>query len=344
METVERVAEVVLYEGYLLYPYTRSTLKNQQRWTFGGVYPPRYSAATGGHDPSFMQTQCLVLGSPHTELEIKVRFLHVLDRQVVDSSGGTPRLVEELRVGDRVYRPWEESAERQLLMGPLRLEDLLKCGRSFAVDIPAGAEEEPLLDAGGAKMGSLVRAWQSLQGEVELGAERLPEQCYRLTIRIASTTPWPGEEGEQASRSEALRRTMISTHTILRVRGGELVSLLEPPDRYAGAAAACDNVKTWPVLAGEPGERHTILSSPIILYDYPQIAPESPGNLFDATEIDELLTLSVMTLTDEEKREIRESDPKGREILERTEALTPEQLLNLHGTIRSLQALRGEEP
>ncbi|MBV9280000.1 MAG: hypothetical protein JOZ41_07965, partial [Chloroflexi bacterium] len=103
-------------------------------------------------------------------------------------------------------------------------------------------------------------------------------------------------------------------------------------------------LKTWPVLAGRPGERHLLLSSPIILYDYPQIAPESPGNLFDTTEIDELLTLSVMALTDEEKREMRESDPRAREILDRTESLSPEQLMKLHGAIRSLQPARRDEP
>jgi hydrogenase maturation protease len=128
------------------------------------------------------------------------------------------------------------------------------------------------------------------------------------------------------------------------VQGGTFVSLLEPPPEYQEAAGRCENVKTWPVLAGEPGDRHTLLSSPIILYDYPQVSPQSPGNLFDGTEIDELLTLSILTLTDEEKQEMRESDARAREILERTESLTPEQLMQLHGAIRSLQPLSGEEP
>lgn len=86
-----------------------------------------------------------------------------------------------------------------------------------------------------------------------------------------------------------------------------------------------------------------MLSSPIILYDYPQIAPESPGALFDGTEIDEILTLRIMTLTDEEKEQIRQGDARAREILERTEALSPEQFMKLHGTIRSLRPA-SEEP
>ena len=164
-------------------------------------------------------------------------------------------------------------------------------------------------------------------------------------MRIVNTTPWttPRDDGVERPRQTALRRAFVSTHTILRVQGGEFISLLEPPVEYQAAAESCANVKTWPVLVGDPGERHILLSSPIILYDDPQIAPETPGDLFETTEIDELLTLSILTLTDEEKREMRESDPRGREILERTEALTSEQLMKMHGAIRGLQPVRKEE-
>jgi hypothetical protein len=165
------------------------------------------------------------------------------------------------------------------------------------------------------------------------------DSCYRLTVKIVNLTPWD----QDPSRSTVVRRAMISTHTILRVQSGEFISLLEPPENYREAAEACENIKTWPVLVGEHGERHTVLSSPIILYDYPQISPESRGNYYDATEIDELLALSVMTLTDEEKQELRESDPRGREILERTESLSPQDLMNLHGAVRGLQAARRDE-
>ena len=94
------------------------------------------------------------------------------------------------------------------------------------------------------------------------------------------------------------------------------------------------------MLAGEPGERHTVLSSPIILPDHPEIAPESPGDLFDAGEIDQLLTLSILSLTDEEKQQMREADPRTREILERTESLSREELMRLHGTIREFGMAR----
>jgi hypothetical protein len=129
-------------------------------------------------------------------------------------------------------------------------------------------------------------------------------------------------------------RALVSTHTILSIRGGEFVSLLDPPDEWWDAAAACRNIGTYPVLVGEEGERDCLLSSPIILYDYPQIAQESAGDLFDGTEIDEILTLRILTLTDDEKREMGESDDRARAILERSEALPAEQLLKMHGALR----------
>lgn len=387
VELVEQIANVVLYEGYLLYPYSRSATKNQQRWTFGGVYPRRYSEGSGGADPWFMQTQCLVVAdSPaagaleepagEATLEAKVRFLQVVDRTVAErltQSADTPpvsatpgdddavewRFVEQLRVGDHVHRPWEEAIEREILIGgsddePLRLGELAVRGRRRAFSIPAGQADELVRDPAGNVVGRLVRKWQALQGAVEIAAELLEEGSmgaagagagYRLTVRVANTAPWtwPDGEGDSRSRGAALRQTFVSTHTILRVRGGAFVSLLEPPAAYQAAAEGCENVKTWPVLAGAEGERQTLLSSPIILYDYPQIAPETTGDLFETTEIDELLTLSIMTLTDEEKQEMRESDARGREVLERTEALTTEQLMKLHGAIRGLQPARRED-
>jgi hydrogenase maturation protease len=133
--------------------------------------------------------------------------------------------------------------------------------------------------------------------------------------------------------------SFVSTHTILEVRGGEFVSLLDPPESCATLAAACRNVGTWPVLVGEPGEKDTMLSAPIILYDYPAIAPESPGDLFDATEIDEILTLRILTLTEDEKRAMAGVDRRARALLERTESMTREQLMGLHGTVRNLRPL-----
>jgi hypothetical protein len=179
---------------------------------------------------------------------------------------------------------------------------------------------------------SVVRSWLALAGSIVLETERLRDDLHRLTLRISNTTPFSG------SREEALEQTFCSCHAVLRAApGAEFVSLTDPPPDLREEAEACTNVGVWPVLVGETHERGTILASPIILEDHPRIAPESPGDLFDGGEIDQMLVLNILTLTDEEKDEMRATDPKAREILERTEALTSEQLMALHGTIRELR-------
>jgi hypothetical protein len=341
-DPVEKIAAAVLYEGYVLWPYRRSAQKNQKRWTFGGVYPRAFSESAGTNDPWLMQTQCLVVGEKPA-VEVKVRFLHVVERKVAalrEELTDAERLefVDELRVGGERYLAWEETAEREIVVWGLGLADLETPTRA-AISIPAGVEEEPLADEGGEVVGALVRSWHSLEGVVEVEAEPVcREGLFRLTVKITNTAPWDGQD-----RDETLRQTFVSTHTILRVEDGEFVSLMDPPEEMKRFAEECENKKTWPVLAGEEGDKHLILSSPIILYDYPKIAPESPGDLFDGGEIDQLLTLSILSLTDEEKEEARATDPRAREILDRSESLSEEDLMNLHGAIRGFQTLRGGE-
>ena len=334
MDTTKKIAEAVLYEGYLLWPYRKSARKNQQRWTFGGVYPRAYSEARGEDDPWIMQTQCLVVGDGGATIEVKVRFLHVTERKVGRKSGETLEFVEELRVGGELYLPWDEATEREIAVGRFKLSELESPER-IGIDIPAGSREEPLRGPAGEAVGALVRGWRTLRGTVKVEAEPLREGIFRVTVRITNTTPWGGED-----RESTLRQTFVSTHTALGVEGGEFVSLIDPPEELQEAAEGCVNLKTWPVLVGEEGERNMMLSSPIILYDYPQIAPESPGDLFDGTEIDQMLILNVLNLTDEEKDEMRASDPRGREILERCESLSPEELMKLSGTFREIRMLR----
>ncbi|HSU68688.1 MAG TPA: hypothetical protein VLJ39_17535, partial [Tepidisphaeraceae bacterium] len=148
--------------------------------------------------------------------------------------------------------------------------------------------------------------------------------------------------GTPAGRDDALLRSLVSAHTRLGVRGREFVSLTDPPDDCRDAAASCRNVGVWPVLIGAGGDRDTVLASPIILPDYPQLAPESPGDLFDGTEIDEILSLRIMTLTEDEKRQAAATDDRVRAMLARTDALARDQLASLHGTIRSLTPVQPE--
>ncbi len=262
-EAVEKIANAVLYEGYMLYPYTASSLKNQQRWNFGVLHPP-------GDEASEMRTEVLVENGD--EVQARVRFLW--------------------------YGDGEEPEEQTI--------DVEGWDAKRAVSLPLG--------------GAAV---------VEISPEPAGERLRRLKVLVRNET--------LAVEGDDTRRSMLSTHTILTVRGGAFVSLMDPPEEYREAAAACRNVGTWPVLVGAEGERDTILSSPIILYDYPQIAPESPGDLFDGTEIDEILTLRILTLSDDEKSEIRNGGARAREVLERAEALPPEHMMKLHGAVRGLR-------
>ena len=335
MDAIRKIAEAVLYEGYILWPYRKSAMKNQQRWTFGGVYPKTYSESRGEDDPWLMQTQCLVAGDGESKVEVSVRFLHVTERKVGRKGGETLEFVEQLQVGEDLYLPWDEATEREIKVGGFRLSELTGSPERAMIDIPGGSNEEPLTETSGEVQGALVRSWRALRGTVEVEADALREGIFRLTVRVTNTTPWEGED-----RESTLRQIFCSTHTTLEVEGGEFVSMTDPPEEFQELAEECENLKTWPVLVGEEGDRNMLLSSPIILTDYPQIAPESPGDMFDGGEIDQLLILNILTLTDEEKAEMRASDPRGREILERCESLSQEDLMNLHGAIREFRVLR----
>ena len=328
MDEIAKIADAVLYEGYVLWPYSRSATKNQRRWTFGGVYP---DAHTERHpdDACVMQTECLVQAGGDCRLDVRVRFLHVVARQVARAGERGLERVDELTLGDGHHVSWDEATEREVQLTGIRLAELAR-GQSVAVDFPAGESIEDLRDTSGRLAGALLRSWETLAGSVGIATEELRPGLHRLTVRIVNASPFEGDE-----REHALRQTFCSAHTVLRATpGGAFVSQTDPPPALRADAEACRNIGTWPVLVGRESERHTVLSSPIILPDYPQVAPESPGDMFDAAEIDQLLRLSILSMTDEERRAMRASDPKTREILERTESLSEKELMRLHGAVR----------
>ena len=343
LAAVQQIAKAVLYEGYLLYPYRPSSVKNQQRWNFGVLCPQAYSDAQQGNEAWTMQTECLVEGGPRTTLEIRVRFLQLVARSVGELS--TPvaelpeypefRLVARLEVAGRIHQPWQEAVEREVVLPACNLETLAQEPLSQPFAFPAGKQVEGLREGGGPVVGVILREQSAIRGMIEVASTRLNDGMYRVAVRICNLTPFAA--AQQATREDALLISLVSTHTVLGVENGGFVSLLAPPETLCEMAANCKNLGTWPVLVGQEGAHDTLLSSPIILYDYPQIAPESAGDLFDGTEIDEILSLRIMTLTDEEKREMSHSDERARQLLERTEALPAEQLMKLHGVLRQLR-------
>ena len=338
---VEAIVKATLYEGYILYPYRPSNIKNQQRWTFGGVYPGAY--ATQYQDrPSSMQTECLVEADLEAEIQVQLRFLHLVRREVGElavpvtelPTKGEPSVtkVASLRVGEKVFHAWEEAIERDVTTSPLTMVRLTDGVFQIPFSFAGHRTLEALRGPNGQVYGVLIRSSANVQGEITVSAAKIASRVFRLTVRIANVTNLSTIDSDR--HSDAQWHAFNSTHTILSVRGGAFISLLDPPDELKEAAAACSNQGTWPVLVGEEGAADLMLSSPIILYDYPKVAPESPGDLFDATEIDEILTLRILALTDEEKRDMAAIDDRARALLERTELLTAAEVARLHGAVR----------
>jgi len=296
----------------MLYPYRPSALKNRHRWNFGVLFPESYSLAHPGVESSTMQIECLVTGNAATLVAVDLRFLH-LGCHSDDAAAPTARLPARR----------EEGIERTMAAPEVALAQL---GRASLIVAFHFAADERGKDGPAATV-------LPVDGILEIAAAPVSERLYRLTAQVRNVTPFGVG---QADRERALPSALISTHMVLHVSAGEFVSLLDPPQEYAESAAACRNVGAWPVLVGDQDQRQWLLASPIILYDYPKIAPESPGDFFDGTEIDELLTLRVLTLTDTEKAQLRAGDARARELLERSEALPEDYLLKLHGVLRGM--------
>ena len=306
---VDQIAKAVLYEGYMLYPYRPSSVKNRQRFNFGVLYPQAYSEAQIGEDACSMRIECLISGNADATIELRLRFLQLKKRtaQALDSS---------------LPPDWQEVEEREIALAPLRVEVLCSEPLRHSFSFPEN--------------NTAVPATFAVCGKIDITAAKIHHDVYRVTVLARNTTEISLPDGD---RDLALMHSLVSTHVILGAQGGEFVSLLDPPEQLRALAGQCKNAGAWPVLVGDPGQRDTMLASPIILYDYPQIAPESAGDLFDGTEIDEILSLRIMTLTDEEKQEIRQSDERARKILEQTESMPTEQFMKLHGALRGLRPL-----
>jgi hypothetical protein len=275
-ELAEKIANTMLYEGYMLYPYRLSSVKNQQRWNFGTLYPPEYEEVRSGTERSTMHIECLLAGASQARVSLRLRFLQLSPAN-------------------------KDHAERSL---------------ELQLNAPGAHEFK----------------FPGITGRVRFSTAPF-YKVLKLTMELANETPID----PSVTRDEALVHSLLSAHVILYAEGGEFVSLLDPPVELREAVAGCRNAGCFPVLVGEEGDRQMLLCSPIILYDYPQVAPESAGDFFDATEMDEMLTLRVLTLTPEEKQAMRESDERARALLERTEQTAREQLARVHGAVRSMR-------
>jgi len=319
---VRRVADAVLYEGYILYPYRASAQKNRSRWQFGVLMPPGY-AAVDPSESSVLQTECVLEYTGHSAVEVVVRFLQVQRRQ----TSGAPN-------SETPASAWDEAVEREVTVtasGPA----LLREGTVTSFTVPGGADTEMVSGA------RVVRRRAALGGSVEVRARPLPGpwQAARLTVRVTNESADPVPlGGTSAGREDALPAALVAAHLIITVSGGAFLSMTDPPEWASPHVGECDNRGCWPVLAGANGSRQVMLAAPIILPDYPEVAAESPGELYDGTEIDEILTLRTLALSDEEKAAARATDPRAAALIDRIDAMDEAAIQQLHGTIRGMRS------
>jgi hypothetical protein len=332
---VEAIADAVMYEGYVLYPYRASAIKNQFRWQFGVVAPREYSEWSGT-DSWHTQTECVLesLGAPR--LTVRVRCLQ-LQRRTLERPSGTDEWLgcERLAVDGREMQAWDEAVPQDVTVADVAIDDLCLREDARAIDLPGVVKTEIVHGSAGQRAARITRECWMIAAAIRVSAERVGG-FVKVRVRVENTTSY---ESAVADRETALRRSLLGCHVLLYVDDGLFVSLTDPPADASAVVSSCVNQHTWPVLAGVPGTRHLVLSAPIILYDYPAIAPESSGDFFDATEIDELLALRVMTMTDQEKREAAGTDELARQIVARAGDQPTAALATLHGAIRSFEEM-----
>jgi hypothetical protein len=353
VDAARRIADTVLYEGYILYPYRASHGKNGAgvRWQFGVLVPQRHADAnplppgamqaagtvSGAVETWCQQTECILEPADDASVDIRLRFLHLQARLVEQANGdGSFTPVESLTAGGELYVTWDEGVETEI-DATFLLADLYAGEQVVPVELAGSDEIEALTGDDGTSLGRVIRRREALSLRILVSAEELPGPygIARLRVRTENVTDWAGDSG---SRGAVVLHSPVATHLILAVGpGSRFVSPLGPPEWARPALESCRNLSTWPVLVGGEGSSDMMLSSPMVLPDHPQIAPESPMDLFDGTENDELLSLRIMTLTDEEKVQARATDPRAAAIIEHADNLPPEIHERLHGAIRSLE-------
>ena len=315
LDPVRKIADAVLYEGYILYPYRASAQKNQSRWQFGVVMAPGYAAAEES-ETSFTRAECVLEHSGQPAVRVLLRFLQVQRR----TSGGEGSAAES----------WDEAAECEIV-----------AVADAAALFGDGVTREFTVEGGEDREEDVVRRREPLAGAITVQAAEVPGpwRALKLQVRVENRT----DLGSVPRRREdALPTSLVAAHAIITAEGGKFLSMTDPPEWAAPAVAGCRNEGGWPVLA-DPDNR-VMLSSPIILYDHPELAAESPGELYDGTEIDEILTLRTMALSDDEKAEARATDPRAAALLDRVDSMDPQVLARLHGTLRSPRPGPAAEP
>ncbi len=296
MTSALAVARAVLWEGYALYPYRASSLKNRRRLLFGTLVPEGFASAQRANDAHDANVDVLLAAGD--VVEVCIRFL-----RFGDPEAGAPSNAPLAR-------------EHTVTVTLPAAAELARFESTHELAVEAVVEQ-------GVRFGALVVGLSARAHEVAPGVHRI-----HLALRNATAA------SQDITREEAELRSLGGAHLVLQAPVGRWISLLDPPPELAGEAAGCARNGLHPVLVGRSRTCDTMLASAIILYDHPEVAAESAGDLFDATEIEEILSLRVRTLTDAEKHELLGAEPRVRALLERADGLDQDDLLRMHGVLR----------
>jgi hydrogenase maturation protease len=332
---LENLTKTLLYEGYALYPYHRSAAKNQKPIPFGVVFPKLYNDYNQ-YAHSKMQTECIVTGSYDLALSITIRFLHLkkieLFQRVASDENYIPAY--DLTIGNKFYQTGWQTIERKISTGDLLISDLIKQKKLIPFEFDKTCNTEYLPDEEKIVTAKQIDTVSEINGIVNIGAAPVEniQNAFKVTVTITNNTAI--EKAESTTRDEALSQSFLSTHTILQSPNGEFISHQNPGINWKTIIEQCENISAWPILIDEGNT--TLLASPIVLYDYPKINPQSPGDLFDSTEIEEALLLHVAVLSDEEKKRIAQTDEKLKAMLEKVHNVTPEDLINFHSGLKHI--------
>ncbi|MBI5030831.1 MAG: hypothetical protein HZB51_09910 [Chloroflexi bacterium] len=326
-ELAEKIANAILYEGYMRYPSQTAASPSQRRWTYGELYPQTYRGVQQGLEACHAQTECLVMGNAQTTLDIKLRFLHLVQRGIgkfIDDPSIEYVNVERLAVGDQVYCVEQEAIERECNYAHLSLTKMMQ---SFGFSFSSSRSTDTLQEPGGKTLGILTQRCEALAGTIKIMTKPLEDHLFKLSIQVRNRTPL---SADPPTHADARLTSFVSTHLLLRVTGGEFISLNNPPAEYRSMTSLCENIRSCPVLIGEPGTHNLMLGSPVVLEDYPQIALGSTNDLLPATKNGDLLKVRMLP------------DEHVNQTLEQPNALPPEVFQRLNGAAHKLRPARGE--
>ena len=316
---LDGLTKTVLYEGYSIFPYHRTSVKNLKPIPFGVIYPEQYHSHNQ-HAPATMKTECIVTGQKHSSINITVRFLHLMTTKIFQNDDEENTSLP----GDG----WQ-TIERLINSGDLNISEIIGNKKVFPIDFDSIEEYKNIYDQNNVLKEKQSNSVLKITGNVIIEAfvvENI-ENTFRISVTVSNNTPLI--TAKSISRDKVFQQSFLSTNTILKVTGSEFVSDQNPPEEFKEIVGQCEKIGTWPILIDESNT--IMLSSPIILYDYPTINKHSKLDLFDSLEIEEMLILQLSAMSDTEKQQIAESDGKMREMLDKASRVTPQELLNLHG-------------